>query len=111
MAYFPANLEELTPELLTTVLAESRAGVVVEDVRVRATAQWGQGSASTADRVVLDLGYAAGCDAGLPSRMLIKTFLVAPHAPRVMYRTEVRFYRDIRPQLTIPGSSVCSWKI
>jgi hypothetical protein len=33
--------------------------------------------------------------------MLIKTYLEQPHAPRVMYRTEVRFYREIRPELAI----------
>ncbi len=61
----------------------------------------GEGVASTADRIVLDLTYAAGADGGLPDRMVLKTMLVSPHAPGAMYETEVRFYNEIRPQLDI----------
>ena len=61
----------------------------------------GEGVASTADRIVLDLTYAPGADGGLPDRMVLKTMLVSPHAPGEMYETEVRFYNEIRPQLDI----------
>ena len=98
---FPSTLDEITPALLTAVLAERRPGVEVSAVRVLATSQHGEGHASTADRVTLALDYAPGRDGGLPSQMLVKTFLERPHAPAVMYRTEVRFYRDIRPELGI----------
>lgn len=101
MTRFPATVEELTPELLTAVLREHRSEVMVERVRVMETSQFGGGLASTADRVILSLDFAPGCDAGLPSRLLVKTCLRQPHVPRAMYRTEVRFYRDIRPELTI----------
>lgn len=73
---FPSKLEELTPELLTSVLAERRPEVVVEKVRVIDRAKCGDGVASTADRVLLGLRYAAGYDAGLPSRVLLKTTLL-----------------------------------
>ncbi|MBW2418082.1 MAG: phosphotransferase [Deltaproteobacteria bacterium] len=98
---FPSRVEELSPELLTSVMAERTPGVRVEEVQVAHTAQCGDGFASTADRVSLDLRYAPGCDFGLPSRILLKTMLMQPHAPRAMYLNEVRFYRDIRHELPI----------
>jgi hypothetical protein len=98
---FPSTVDEITPALLTAVLAEGHPGVEVSHVRVLATSEHGDGHASTADRILLALDYAPGRDGGLPSQMLVKTFLGHPHAPAVMYRTEVRFYRDIRPELAI----------
>jgi hypothetical protein len=101
MTRFPTTIEDLTPELLTSVLAERRPEVVVEGVDVIETSQCGDGFASTADRVILGLDYAPGCDSGLPSRLLLKTMLKRSHAPDSMYRNEVRFYRDIRHELAI----------
>jgi len=101
MTQFPARVEDLTPELLTAVLAERRSEVVVESLDLIETSRCGDGLASTADRIALGLRYAKGCDAGLPSRMLLKTMLEHPHAPGSMYLNEVRFYRDIRSELQI----------
>jgi hypothetical protein len=98
---FPKRAEELTPELLTAALAERRPGVVVEGLRVLEQAHCDSGSASTAARAVLDLDYAPGHDEGLPSRVVLKTVLIRPGAPGVMYENEVRFYRQLRPELDI----------
>jgi hypothetical protein len=106
MTYFPSSVHELSSELLTEVLAETRPGVVVENVSIIETAECGDGFASTADRVALGLDYAEGCDAGLPRRMLLKTMLARPHAPEAMYSNEVRFYRDVRPTLEIEAPAV-----
>jgi hypothetical protein len=92
---------DLSSRRLTRALSELRPGAEVEEVRVRDSSVHGSGHASTADRLVLDVRYAAGRDAGLPGSLLLKTFLDHPHAPRVMYRTEARFYREIRPELSI----------
>jgi hypothetical protein len=101
MTRFPSKVEDLSPELLTSVLAERAPGVQVASIHIAATAQCGDGLASTADRVSLDLEYLPGCDAGLPARILLKTMLLHPHAPEAMYLNEVRFYRDIRHELPI----------
>ncbi len=101
MTRFPATIEEITPELLTSVLGEHRPEVMVENVQMVEVSRWGKGRSSTADRAILDLRYAAGRDAGLPSRMVLKTFVGERHSPRAMYRNEVCFYRYIRPELTI----------
>jgi aminoglycoside phosphotransferase (APT) family kinase protein len=140
---FPSNLDGLTPEVMTALLAEQRPGAMVSKVNVLTSANRGDGVASTADRVALELEYEA--DVGLPSRMLLKTVLLHrvlrfgpsaiqltgrvfnllgslpfgsrlrpwlfsaigtyqqryPHAPDAMYINEVRFYREIRSELSI----------
>ncbi len=93
--------EDLTAEILTDVLAVDHPGVRVDAVEVVATKRCGEGIASTADRMVLDLTYAAGSAAGLPERLVLKTMLVSPHAPSAMYETEVRFYNELRPALSV----------
>ncbi|MBK5289785.1 MAG: phosphotransferase [Acidimicrobiia bacterium] len=106
VARFPSGPEDLTPALLTQVLAIRHPGVEVATVELASVKRCGEGVASTADRVVLDLTYVDGCDGGLPGRMVLKTMLVSPHAPGEMYETEVRFYNEIRPDLDIetPGA-------
>jgi hypothetical protein len=97
---FPKHEDDLTPELMTAVLAEDRPGLVVEKLAVVEAIRALSGRASTADRVVLDLDYAEGtAPAELPRRVVLKTMLDVPHAPGVMYETEVRFYREVRPHV------------
>ena len=98
---FPKRVEDLSADLLTQALADMRPGVEVEDFSVIETINCESGFASTADRVVLDLHYREGTSQGLPSRVLLKTMLIAPHAPGVMYAAEVRFYRELSPTLKI----------
>ncbi len=98
---FPTNSALLTPELLTGALSELQPGVAVETLRVVEEAHCDTGSASTAARAVLDLDYVAGCDRALPSRVVLKTVLIRPGAPSSMYENEVRFYRDLRPELDL----------
>ena len=89
---FPADPSALTPELLTAALSIERPGLVVRDLEVVEALYAASGVASTADRVILDLDYAPGTGGDdLPGRVVLKTMLVEPHAPAVMYETEVRF--------------------
>ena len=127
--------------------------MLVRAVNVADHANRGDGLASTADRVALELEYEA--DAGLPSRMMLKTVLLHhrlrfgpsaiqrtgkvfdwlgalplgsrlrpwlfsamgayqrryPQAPDAMYMNEVRFYREIRPQLSIEAPRVLRQRI
>ncbi len=100
-AIFPSDLDELTPAILGAALSEWRPGVVVDRVDLVAAKRCGDGIASTADRVVLDLSYRPGTGAGLPRRLILKTMLASPHAPAAMYENEVRFYRELRRDLDI----------
>ena len=103
---FPADARELTPKLLTAVLSATTPGVVVEALEILEVKHAGEGVASTADRVILDLTYAAGTAADLPRRLVLKTMLVTPHAPPTMYENEVRFYAEIRPELALEAPRV-----
>ncbi len=96
---FGRREEDLTAEVLTAALAVNHPGVRVQSVEILAIKRCGEGIASTADRMVLDLTYAEG--PGLPGRMVLKTMLVSPHAPAEMYETEVRFYNELRPALSV----------
>jgi hypothetical protein len=99
---FPTDPNDLTPEILTAAISSERPGLIVERLEVVQAFYAATGQASTADRVILNLDYAkeaasAAAAEGLPRRVVLKTMLVSPHAPAVMYETEVRFYREIRP--------------
>lgn len=98
---FPSDLDDLTPAILTAALSERRPGVIVERVDIAAAKRCGDGVASTADRVVLDLSYAPGAGEDLPVRLILKTMLASPHAPQAMYENEVRFYSELRDELDI----------
>ena len=71
---FPSSLDRLTPEVMTGLLAEQHPDAIVTDVHVIQSAKRGDGVASTADRVALELAYEN--DVGLPARMLLKTVLL-----------------------------------
>jgi hypothetical protein len=98
---FPSQLDELTPAIVTAALADGAPGVIVDAVDIVAAKRCGDGVASTADRVVLDLTYRAGTGSGLPQRLVLKTMLATPHAPAAMYENEVRFYRQLRHDIDI----------
>ena len=98
---FPSRVEDITPELLTEVLAKRRPGVKVEGFDIIEVKRFGEGIVSTADRVAMQLRFAPGCQSDLPNRIIIKTMLISPHAPAVMYLNEVRFYQEIQPLLYI----------
>jgi hypothetical protein len=101
---FPTDPSDLTPSVFTAAMSVDRPGLVVTDLEVVQAFYAATGQASTADRVILNLEYSkegasAAAAEGLPRRVVLKTMLVAPHAPAVMYETEVRFYREIKPHV------------
>lgn len=144
-APLPDSEDALTPRWLEAAVAPRHPGVRVKAVQLVTASRAGDGLASTADRLALDVTYEPGCDGGLPNRMLLKTILLGggmrvgpgairaiagsmdalaklpfgdaargaafrgltrfqerfPQAPDAMYENEVRFYRDIRPELTL----------
>jgi hypothetical protein len=103
---FPTDLDDLTTEVLGAALADRVPGVVVDEVEIVDAKHAGEGVASTADRVVVDLTYAPGTSGDLPNRFILKTMLASPHAPRAMYENEARFYREIRDELDIETPQV-----
>lgn len=73
-----ANLRELDAAAVQTMLRRLHPDVVVEAIQILERARCGDGIASTADRIALGVQFAAGCDDGLPSRMILKTLLLHP---------------------------------
>lgn len=99
--------EDLTPEVVTSLLRNHDPAVEVEDVRVRH--RW-QGTAS---HVHLDVDYGKN-DMGLPRHLFVKTQLSSVHdlpqevdgelsedgGATAIFGYETSFYRDVRPALT-----------
>lgn len=98
---FPRSVDELSPALLTEALQQCQPGIEVTDFDIPQLSQCGSGKASTADRVILKLRYGGRVPPDMPEQVMLKTTLLAPGAPNEMYENEVRFYRDIRPELSI----------
>lgn len=106
---FPTNIDDLTTETLTQVISSKYPSALVESFEILSTKHAGEGVASTADRIVLEVSYGPGAPHELPTRLILKTMLVGPHAPPEMYETEVRFYDEIQPDVDIesPRSFGC----
>lgn len=102
---FPLDVDDLSAELLTEVMARRTPGLEVETFEVVATKRCGEGIASTADRVNLRVHYRSTGDpppaTPPPERLVLKTMLANPHAPAAMYENEVRFYTELRDRLPI----------
>jgi hypothetical protein len=72
------DLRELDVAAVEALLHRLHPEVAVASVEVLERARCGDGIASTADRVVLGVEFEPGRDAGLPSRMVLKTLLLHP---------------------------------
>lgn len=101
MPHFPKNLDELDLETLNALLQQQYPEARLAGYEVLELLQCGDGLASTADRAILALDFEPGRDAGIARQVMLKTMLLSPHAPQVMYETEVNFYRRLRPALQL----------
>ena len=98
---FPRDPADLTPAVVQGALRARWPRVLVDAVEVSATKRCGEGVASTADRVMLDVTYRPGTADGLPEHLVLKTMMASPRAPAAMYENEVRFYQELRGGLAI----------
>lgn len=93
----PVTIEDITPRWLTQALSQRYPGVEVVSARVREVL-WG-----TATKIRLAVEYNGnGQAAGLPPSLLVKGGF-ADHREMMsyIYDMEVRFFRDILPQLEL----------
>lgn len=72
------NLRDLDVSGVEAMLRRLHPDVTVRAVTVLSRARCGDGIASTADRIVLDVELAPGHAAALPRRMVLKTLLLHP---------------------------------
>jgi hypothetical protein len=98
---FPKTVGEITPGILTELIAERHPGAVVKSITLVEALVYGSGTVSTSDRVVLDLNYAPGSPPGLLERVVVKTMIETPHAPGALYENETQFYARLRSELTL----------
>jgi hypothetical protein len=74
---FRLDTKNLTATMLDHLFAELHDGVEVESFDIRERAACGDGVASTADRITLDVSYREN-GAGLPGQIILKTLLLSP---------------------------------
>jgi hypothetical protein len=74
---FRLDAKNLTATTLDRLFAELHDGVEVESFDIREHAACGDGVASTADRISLDVSYREN-GAGLPRQIILKTLLLHP---------------------------------
>jgi len=93
---FPTRAEEISPELLETLIGTLHPGCSVRNVTVKKVWEWGQGEAvSTSGRIDLTLHYGAS-SGDLPSELVLK--IARPELPAFpLYRNEVAIYSHVRP--------------
>lgn len=91
--------EVLQPTHLSAVLGERHPGVGVESAR---PLDVGHGVAT---RTAVELTYAPGADAGLPTRMFLKAGFEGEATAHLLasglFLREARFYRDVAPGLPV----------
>jgi hypothetical protein len=97
----PESVEQLTPQLLNSLIQEQYPAVVLEDFTIVKSLKYGDGMVSTAARAILDLHYKEGTGQGLPTRVILKLAYDLEDLPWPLYANEVRFYKELRSELDL----------
>lgn len=95
---YPLGKEGWTPELLTGLVERIHPGTSVTDCTVVDGWFYGSEQASTSGRLALDLRYAGAEADKLPARAICKIAQTVSSA-EALYANEVRFYRQLQPEL------------
>tara|TARA_R110000772_G_scaffold268731_1_gene398332 strand:- start:41461 stop:42558 length:1098 start_codon:yes stop_codon:yes gene_type:complete len=97
----PDSIDKLSPELLTMLVQERYPGAVVESFTILDSLNYGDGMVSTAARATLNLHYREGTGQSLATRVILKLAYDLADLPWPLYENEVRFYKDLRPELSL----------
>jgi hypothetical protein len=101
----PTVPEDLTPALLTPLIASLHPGVSIGAVRIVEAMGYGEKNVSTSARVRIVVEYAGGASENLSRQLIVKMSLdpsVAYCAQlHAIYANEVEFYTRLRPELDI----------
>jgi hypothetical protein len=103
---YPTSAEGLTGEYLTGLIGKLHPGVRVEAVDIVEAKTYGQQMVSTAGRVVVQVRFAAGAPADLPTHFVIKLARGVDTIMAPLYANEVAFYLRIRPELDLEAPGV-----
>lgn len=97
----PLKIRDLNPATLNRLIAPMHAGVEVSDCEILSRAACGDGVASTADRLNLQLEYRNNA-AGLPDTLVFKTLLLHPGF-RLGLPAILSLSRAVRTAERLPG--------
>jgi hypothetical protein len=105
-AVFPTEASGLSLELLNAIVAEQCPGARLSGFEVLQAKSYGEQMVSTAGRALLELRYAPGSPADLPTRVILKLALGenGPDYANVvgaLYANEVEFYRRLRGEIGV----------
>lgn len=101
MRTLPRSLEDVSPKWLEEFLSVDYPETRVKQINFT------DRSEGTATRLGLDVTFEPGTQNGLPNRMFLKSLLAEQlQVPLSMFRCEVEFYRQMRPELAIETPAV-----
>lgn len=97
----PTSTDGITPDYINLLLATANPSASVTAVRILDAKTYGEQMVSTAGRVAIEVDYATGSPADIPTRLVIKLTRAIDEVMAPFYANEVAFYLNIRPELTI----------
>src|SRR5690606_24573344 len=101
---FPEQPEDITAELLSSIIDEAHPDVHVTDFKISETHRYGDGLVSSAGRLELELELAGPGAAALPKHVIVKiargNAKVDPR-PQWLYANEDAFYRSLRKEIPV----------
>nr|ART38510.1 G15 [uncultured bacterium] len=97
----PVDGEGVTPGYLNALLADAGHAFRVSACRLVGAKTYGQEMVSTAGRALVEVEYAPGAPADLPSRLVVKLARGVDDIMGPFYSNEVAFYARLRPELDI----------
>ncbi|MDB5985675.1 MAG: hypothetical protein JWR16_728 [Nevskia sp.] len=101
LSQFPQSVSDLTPQLLTALIAPRHPGAVVQSFEVLKSSQYGEAMVSTSARALLSLQYAPGTGNGLPQRAILKLPREISQIIAAIYVNEVRLYMQLGAEIGI----------
>jgi aminoglycoside/choline kinase family phosphotransferase len=96
----------LTPTLLSTLISAHHPSAAVDSFELLESKSYGEQMVSTSARAVLNLHYREGSPSHLPVKVVVKMSRGVDAIMAPLYRNEVAFYSDLRPQLKIEAPQI-----
>jgi hypothetical protein len=102
----PVSAEGITLEYVNSLIARLSPDIRLGDLHVVEEKVFGDEFVSTTGRVTIDVSYAAGSPADLPSRLVVKLALGVERNMEPHYANEVDFYSRLRSELKLEAPRV-----
>lgn len=104
----PTTSEDLSLELLNSVIGEQNPELLLSDYTVTEMHQWGSGLASSAGRIVIAPTYAQASETPRPRHIVLKVARIDPmntparrRSRGALYANEVNVYTRLKPEALV----------